>query len=319
MPSPVFIEDKKKNNVSFDVKTLLGLVPTSGDVGLEVEVEGNKFPKGEEDNYIPQVWGYHHDGSLRGLDNAEYVLRKPLPFKDVPKALEQLWSMFSKYGTVLDDSNRTSVHVHMNVQDFYLNRLCSFFAIYFAVEELLSAWAGSHRMGNLFCMRGKDAPAIITRIKDFIRNDGKTQFSSGMHYSGLNAGALFKFGSIEVRLMSGTDDVNRILQWVEMCRRIYDLSADFKDPRSVCELFSSGGPIAFLETIFGPSVSVLRDGIEYNEQQIMESLYEGIRLSQDLCYCRDWDKYSPHTLKKDPFGRSQKTVINSITQQAAGF
>src|SRR3546814_8609236 len=86
----------------------------------------------------------------------------------------------------------------LNVQRFHLNRLCSFFSLYFLVEELLTAWCGEHRVGNLFCLRAKDAPAIVSEIKKTLQNE-KIYFHAGMHYAGLNAGAITKFGSVEIQ------------------------------------------------------------------------------------------------------------------------
>jgi len=40
----------------------------------------------------------------------------------------------------------------------------------------------------------------------------------------------------------------------------------------------------------------------------MDSLYEGIRIAQDLCYCREWSEYRPVVTKLDPFGRTTKRV-----------
>src|SRR3546814_4763102 len=96
---------------------------------------------------------------------------------------------------------------------FHLIRLCSFFALYFLVEELLTAWCGEHRVGNLFCLRAKDAPAIVSEIKKTLQNE-KIYFHDGMHYAGLNAGALTKFGSVEIRSLRGVNDKQIIEDWV---------------------------------------------------------------------------------------------------------
>lgn len=45
-----------------------------GDVGIEIEVEGKNLPK-----HFEKYWRVEADGSLRGEDNAEYVLEKPSP------------------------------------------------------------------------------------------------------------------------------------------------------------------------------------------------------------------------------------------------
>lgn len=300
------------------VLDLVGVTATTGNIGLEIEVEGNKFPKygtGQYSNYtnvqsdyLPAEWSFHHDGSLRGDDNAEYVLKRPLEFDKVPGAVSKLWDMFDGYGTLLDDSNRTSVHVHLNVQSFHLNRLCSFVGMYFAVEDLLTQWCGDHRVGNLFCLRAKDARGIVSSFKTFLKSEGQSILSSGLHYSGLNLGALSKFGSLEIRTMRGVSDPKIILDWVAILRRLYDLSGEFTDPRDVVSGFSGGGPLAWLENILGDQYATVVNGVPYDTDQIRNSLYEGIRIAQDVCYCRDWSVYVPRTVARDPFGRKSKTI-----------
>lgn len=278
---------------------------TKGTVGLEIECEGNKFKK----EGVVAPWRYHQDNSLRGQDNAEYVLAKPVAFSKVPDALDKLWSMFAAYGTVLSDSNRTSVHVHLNVQEWYLNRLTSFLAMYFCVEELLTAWCGEHRIGNLFCLRAKDAPAIITQLRKFVSNDGRWQIGDNYHYAGLNAQALFKFGSLEIRTLRGPTDKQVILDWVAMLERLYNLSAEYEDPRDICGLFSAEGPLNFLSALLGPQEAVLRSGISYTDDMIRDAMYYGVRLVQDLVYCRDWTTYKPTVIKPDPFKRDPLQVM----------
>jgi len=287
---------------------LLKRKATKGTIGLEIECEGNKFRK----ETVVAPWTYHQDNSLRGQDNAEYVLSRPLEFDKIPEALDKLWAMFEAYGTILSDSNRTSVHVHLNVQNWYLNRLTSFFAMYFCVEELLTAWCGEHRIGNLFCLRAKDAPAIISQLRKFVTNDGRHPINDGFHYAGLNAQALFKFGSIEIRTLRGPTDKQVILDWVSILERLYTLSAEYDDPRDICGLFSSGGPLTFLSSLLGPQEVTLRNGISYTDDMIRDAMYYGIRLVQDLVYCRDWSTYKPTPIKPDPFQRDPLEVMEAV-------
>src|SRR5690606_38923194 len=117
-----------------------------------------------------------------------------------------------------------SVHVHLNCQNFLINRLASFSALYFVLEEVLTEWCGEYRVGNLFCLRTKDAPAIVENLIDFIKADGGISFSNGLHYSGFNISALRKFGSIEIRTMRGTDNKELIQEWINILERLYVLS-----------------------------------------------------------------------------------------------
>lgn len=306
---------------------LVGVSPKAGEIGIEIEVEGNKFPKGagyeltEGDRHkIPKTWKFTHDGSLRGDDNAEYVLAKPIKFGEVEKAVTDLWQMFSDYGSVLTESNRTSVHVHLNVQQWHLNRLCSFVAMYFVVEDLLTSWCGDHRVGNLFCLRGRDAPAIVRRLKEFFQRDGYGyQFSSGMHYAGLNPSAIHKFGSVEIRSLRGVNDPQVILDWVSVLERMYMISADFKDPREVVAGFSGNGPIAWLQNLLGDKYSTIVQNVPYSTDEIRDILYKGIRLAQDLCYCRDWSEYEEQKFEEDPFLRKSKVVMTTVSVESSAF
>ena len=279
---------------------------TEGSVGIEVEVEGNKFPKHDDNGnrhpIIPKEWDYHHDGSLRGKDNAEYVLRKPLSFEEVPQAVDNLWSMFNQYGSVLADSNRTSVHVHLNVQQFHLNRLTAFIALYVIVEELLTEWCGENRVGNLFCLRTKDAPYTLSLLKDFIISNGSVRFPQDFHYAGLNLHAISKFGSLEIRSLRGVQDADTLKLWVRVLQYMYDKSSEYNDPRNVIEGFSSTDPFDFFESIVGPEGHVLLEAIGWTSSQIRSSLLKGVRLAQDICYCREWSNYEPKAFTPHPFG-----------------
>ena len=282
-----------------------------GQVGIEVEVEGNWFRKGGEsddeeecDNgNLPDYWCYHHDGSLRGEDNAEYVLRRPIPFDKVGEAVDSLWQMFKEDNTVLTESNRTSVHVHLNIQQFHLNRLCSLLALYLSVEEVLTAWCGESRVGNLFCLRTKDAPAILSRMREYFRENGEVRFSDGMHYAGINPQAIHKLGSVEIRTLRGATEPELIKKWVAILERLYTLSEAFPDPRSICDAFSANGPSGFFMEILGEHANTVASECGYNTEQLNNALYDGIRAAQELCYACDWDAFVPTKIKIDPFQR----------------
>jgi hypothetical protein len=284
-----------------------------GEVALEIEVEGvNLLHAEEEGDLVLQGWRYHIDGSLRGEENAEYVSDGPVAFNKIEGELERLWGAFEVNSARLDDSNRTSVHVHLNCQPLYLDQFTAFACAYFALEEILTEWCGEHRVGNLFCLRGRDAPGIISNIQKFIVNDGDWSFSDGLHYAAFNPQALNKFGSIEIRTMRGTPDKDEILHWVQILQRIYEFGKGVKDPREVVQAFSAGGPMHFFETILGDKADFLRKELGLGDAFIRDSLYSGIRLAQKLCYCRDWSKYERAEVTPDPFGRSIGEVVESL-------
>lgn len=309
----MFTKRLKTDMSGLSIRAMYNLVPTKGDVGIEIEVEGNQFKK----QGVPSPWKYVKDGSLRGQDNAEYVLNGPIDFDAVPAATKKLWKMFADYGSVLDDSNRTSVHVHMNVQEWHLNRLASFLCAYYTVEEILTEFCGEHRVGNLFCLRGKDAPGLVSRIRRLIRIGEAQSFTDGLHYGALNPQAIQKYGSVEIRTMRGAMEAEEVDQWVSILRRIYDLSASFPDPRALVDLFSGEGPSAFLDLILGEYRTIVLEGVSFDHQRVLQSLYDGILIAQDIAYCREWETFKEISVKPDPFGRSIKKVAAALTANEA--
>lgn len=322
MPEVKLIYKDEKTKPGFNLGVVLNRKSVKGQVGIEIEVEGNKFPKppGMESTHTPvkmdgwKYWSYVHDGSLRGEDNAEYVLTVPIDFKEVPAAIAELYTNLEKFGSILDVSNRTSVHVHMNCQEFHMNRLTALMAAWFAAEEVLVEWCGEHRVGNLFCLRAVDAPAIINYLRKFIRTDGALPLDDILHYGGMNPSALHKHGSVEVRTLRGCTDPATVVQWLAIMERLYNLSAEYKDPRDLASMFSSGGPLSFFDFLLGDKAAVVREGTGWSNQQISDAMFRGIRFAQDLCFCRDWDTYKPVKLHDDPFGRDKKKIAAKLME-----
>lgn len=288
----------------YDVAATFGIGNVKGDVGLEIEVEGNTFRK----TNLPLPWTYHRDNSLRGQDNAEYVFGSPQKFGDVNKAVDDLWEMFKADGSKLDDSNRTSVHVHLNVSKFYLDRLTTFMGLYFALEQPLTAWCGEHREGNLFCLRATDAPAIVTQARRFIRSDMRAAVRDGLHYAGMSILPVSRLGSIEIRTMRGVSDPEAIKAWVDILRRLYDLSGDYRSPVEFIEGISNEGPLQFFDRVLGERSIEIRRAIDYTDDRLRDSLYDGVRMAQELCYCRDWGRFEKAKVTPDPFGRPPRAT-----------
>lgn len=308
----VFKKKRAKDPPSATIGVQLGRKSIEGDVGIEIEVEGKNLPKSEGVYSAPPPWKYKPDHSLRGAESGEYVLKSPVAFKNVDKALDTLWKDFKKAKTVFDESNRTSVHIHINCQQFHMNRLTSFMALYIIVEEMLSKWCGDHRVGNLFCLRAKDAPGIVRQIKWFIQTDGGSALNDHLHYSAMNANALFQYGSLEFRTLRGCPDPQTIKDWVKMLERLYNLSAEFEDPREICQQLSAYGPTEFFYFIFGNTLDILMKGLDMSPDEVESSIFEGMRLAQELCYCRDWTAFRSLIVKPDPFGRKTSLVAAKL-------
>ena len=300
----VFVKKKESKPLKdLTIATMQGRKAKKGVVGLEIEVEAsvaNSLPKGTA--VIADYWRAERDGSLRGADNAEYVLTKPIEFEQVPDALDKLWAEFTKAKVKLNDSLRTSVHVHLNVTSFYQNRLAALLGLWFIFEEVLSYWCGDHRAGNLFCVRAKDGESIIRQIKGWLEAKGRFQLNNeALHYSALNMAALNKFGSLEVRTMGGILEPEPGKQWVRILRKLYDESVKYKDPRTLIEKFSLEGPLDFFLSVFGEEAEGILKNV--GDLDLRDSLFEGMRFAQEVVYARDWSDFHPTKEAVDPFMR----------------
>lgn len=296
-----------------------GLTP-KGDLGLEIEVEGSSLPQ------APSGWVFHTDHSLRGEYNGEFVLDGPVSFDEGDRLIDSLWAAFEKKATKFDASNRTSTHVHLNVNEFYVDRLAAFSALWFTFEDILTHWCGEHRVGNLFCLRAKDAPYTVTVLERFIRNNGHGRFPERLHYAAFNPNAIEKFGSIELRTLRGTSEKATVKTWVRALRNIYEASERYSlRPPAVCEDFSSMGSLDFFNYIVGEPAAGIYHDLKWSEEDFNRSLWEGARIAQDLAFCLDWSNFSRRPEgKSDPFGRGKKgesagrRTAEEILQEFAG-
>ena len=84
-------------------------------------------------------------------------------------------------------------------------------------------------------------------------------------------------------------------------------------PGAVIEGLSGNGPQAFLQGVLGPDTHSILSDISWTHNQVSESVYRGVRLAQDVAYCRNWDFFVPLVIKEDPFGRSKSRVANSLS------
>ena len=217
--------------------------PIKGDFGVEIEVEGTDLVE-VNDKY----WTSVHDGSLRG-ESFEYVFKTPLIQKDADKALESLKEDLKD--SILKFSFRTSVHIHVNVQELEYKQLLNMIYTYLLIEEPLMTFCGKERKGNRFCLRLQDAEGILDtlipmfRVMDYIGDIRE----DAIRYSAINLAALQKFGSLEFRAMQGNLDVKRISTWTQALFNLREFSKSVENPRDVLEIFNNNKPEAFLKLV----------------------------------------------------------------------
>lgn len=253
---------------------------TKGDVGVEIEVEGNNLPHPEE------YWRCERDGSLRG-ESMEYVLREPLSMPDVRKSLAHLDACYVNNNTLVDESVRAGVHVHVNVQELTTVQLFSFMTAYIILEDLLVKYCGEYREGNLFCLRMKDAEYLLHTLERVADGKDYRMFETDMlRYASMNVCSLWRYGSLEFRAMRGTRDLSVVGDWAEMLLNLRNVAVKFDNPAQIVEMLQRDGAESFLEAFLGTYKDKLCNGVAY-EELITEGLYRAYQLAM----ATDWESF----------------------------
>lgn len=272
-----------KNKVEYADTLLERVFPWTrypkGEVGIEVEVEGGPWPEETITNWVP-----HADGSLRG-GGIEYVIRQPVMRDKVRTALDTL--VAGLHGRNMVFSFRTSVHVHINVQDLTVRQWVNFVSLFAIFEEAFVNVVGPERAGNKFCLRLKDADEPIRCIIEGLKSENLGAFVNGdLKYASMNVRATRTHGTLEFRAMRGNLNPVFITDWVMALLALKDAAKKVVTPTVFCEELSMMGPLAFTLKYL-PGDNNITAGV-IGQRDLNELLYGGVRLAQDLAYCRDW-------------------------------
>lgn len=198
------------------------------EVGIEVEVEniGGNIP------LSTGFWQMKGDNSLRN-NGAEFV--------SIAVKGDQLHWALSELHWVLPQtavySQRTSVHVHMDMQGMTPEQIASITLVYLTVEKVLYRWVGHDRDKNIFCFPLHELPLVDTLFSrlENVATKGNVQ-GSETRYSGLNFTPLTTFGTLEFRQMHGTGDMGRVLTWVNLLQRIRAYALSKSKDQLIAEL-----------------------------------------------------------------------------------
>lgn len=201
-------------------------------VGVEIEVEDCTHLA-----CSPMGWEMDRDGSLRG----EYALEYKTLF---PCSLETAWGRLQGWKAMVDNvraqykkafnfSERTSIHVHVDVRDLRLSQIKNIVKLYLIFERSFFDKVGRHRRHNIFCVPVSESVATqryFIRAENWMRKWEK--------YAALNIAPVRHFGTVEFRAMAGTDNIHLILQWMLLCTSLVEFAKHTHDA-DIAEIISS--------------------------------------------------------------------------------
>lgn len=219
-------------------------------VGIEIEAEGfdelciEDFNETESSRW----WHTKPDGSLRneGVEFCSVVMFG----KTVVDALEAVRPSLSR----CDINWRAGIHVHVDVRELSVNELGRVCSLYGMLERLIFAWEGNNRQDSNFCVPWYICNDAAAALGEIINASGKAQGAVNSYqfralnrlgkYSALNVVPVTTQGSIEFRMMQTTDDLDKILDFVNICTTIVGVCKQVED--SPLNLLSTMGPESFL-------------------------------------------------------------------------
>jgi hypothetical protein len=211
---------------------LIGHKPLNGCLfGVEVEVEGAGLPR--------KVAGFNvvQEGSLRAVDGEEgkeYVFQHPMPYELAIDALEGLAIKLAD-APIVQFSNRTSIHVHVNVTDLTVSEWFTFLFLWVVYEDAFINFCGNERKGNLFCLSSRDAEGMMFALEDFALTGNINNLNDEVRYSAVNTAATNKYGSVEFRSMRGTMDLGVLGSWLDALKRLRDKAQELGSPQALIE------------------------------------------------------------------------------------
>jgi hypothetical protein len=161
--------------------------------GIEIETYNGDYA------YRPEGWGCKEDGSIRGME-----LVSPIMAGD--RGLESIEELYSSVEPEFD--YRCGIHVHIDVRDLSKEQR---FEVIKAFKDNKAYWfsrVDSSRHKNTFC--GGD----YGEIKEDDNYDSYMNRIGGERYVWCNLQSIYKFGTIEIRLLEGTENVDKVVAWV---------------------------------------------------------------------------------------------------------
>lgn len=240
-PVVPYVNNKAAQQVVADPKLVMG---------MELEIEH------ADEGWRVAGMDVTTDGSLRG-GGLEFIT-KPMTGSVLHYVLETFFNKAMPKEHCYSD--RTSIHVHANVQDLTTEQLTSVLLLYQVFENQLFRFAGQDRDKNIFCVPWSQT-AYTYNIGQRIVHGTVAVASRWAKYTALNLAPICAQGTIEFRHMPGTANLKHIDDWCNLigclfaCARKESLSDLEKE---LCALNTNSQYHGFVDKVFGQWAQLLK-------------------------------------------------------------
>mgnify|MGYP000726983376 CR=1 FL=1 len=294
-----------------------------GRIGLELEIEA-RSPTPNEGHLDALVspttkakWMAIRDGSLRGDYAREYIVNKPINREELRPMLEGLFAMFKTMKSKIDNSNRCSTHVHLNMGGKKINEITAVMCLWTIFEQSLINFCGEERQTNHFALSSSESNATLTAWEQYLRY-GHAHWDRNLKYQAMNVLPLFDKGSLEIRCGAAANDAEGPIVWATLLDHLVDFAIERYSkgiPLIGSDLSERGGSSLFEELCSRDSVllPVYGDVIAGSggNELFNDACLRGFRNCQPLVYGFPWETWYKMIEKEyvpDPFEREAPKV-----------
>jgi len=294
---------------------------TPGDIGIEIELEGDLYNGSQLMEYKAKkseaMWITHRDDSLRG--GIEYVLSAPCFEPEVDGLVRHLYTTLSEKKAVIRTSNRTSTHIHINIQGLKPSELTSMICLWGLFEQAAVNYSGRLRKSNQFCLTTKDTNGWLPDTWRSSLESGRFMWDNGTKYSALNLAAFSNFGSFEFRTLDGCTQPDRVISWARFLVRLRDTAIRYL-PDEIGRGASEKTPTGFLREICGEDLEEFSTAFREASTAFDDVCMDSFRDYQELAFFVPWGALREQINRREirhPFDDTpRKTKLRQNLQEA---
>lgn len=238
-------------------------------------------------------WTPKHDNSLRNF-GIEYVLKKPHDLEGIVLALDEFETLF-KNVQFIKNAPATSIHVHVNMQNFSARQLGNFIILWTLFENILVEYSGEPRRSNLFTLPMRCAEGNVRRVVQLFR-DIANKNKQALHveeqyskYAAMNLASLRRFCTIEIRCFRGETDKTEILKWMKILDKLYEFAQTAILPPDIVARYGDIGFDFFYE-VFGKSSEDILQKVDNPLGMIDRNVFYAAIMADSIS---DWEKIDP--------------------------
>jgi len=273
---------------SFEDKQFISSIPLSEKntyIGIEVETENVRAFISDHSPY----WKITEDGSLR--NNGREFVSVPIKAFRVENALTSLFKY--QINQDIEFTERTSIHIHMNVRTMTLEQLKTMILLYLVFEKALFRYVNAERYNNIFCVPLNET-SFGENLTHLFHSDRLA--INWSKYTALNLCPIFEKGTIEFRHLHGTKDIPEIVNWINLilCLKKAALknSSEYLWDK-VRTLNTSSQYHEFANEIFGTFITNLDD------RSLIEDMSSCVTYVKSRCFNNTWKSDLATSIKKD--------------------